>query len=709
MYKVEIYQDDGSNKQTILDLNNKLSHVLSASLDKQEHSIDALTIDLMHAFVKANDYKIKPYKTLATVRDLKKNKLIFKGRVLAPDSQMSESGAFSHNLVFEGAEAFLKDTIQKYSFEFDKEPRFNLELVINHHNAELPNEPYKHFQIGTVTVEKNVIPNDGGYHEEEMYFKRWEDKDTYQTLHDDLKGKYGGTFIFEVTDGPTIVHWLKETGVKKNTVIKIAKNLKSIQYKVDPTEIITRLKPLGASSETANGDEIRLTIADVNGGSPYIDIPDLIAVYGIQAGTIDFDAYAPITLKEQAQKWITEQYQKLAKISISLNALDLSLIGIDTDEYDLFNIHRVECPPLKIDEDLKIVGLGLDLITPHNKSITIGEKQLTIAELQLRENIKVTNTIINNTVPGMIGEQVEVLKEDIANSESNAVIEADELARQRVEQFIKDSYEPFKLSIPNLMDEELSSFKQGELGTIINNTITTNGELIKNDVVNRINSGTNVIKGDAIVVDSAMVGKIATNQTFTDKLVANEAYVKNLLALQAVIDRIKSTQIDVNQLNLSAIASGTGSIPGAITITRPDGAKSVLNGMQQFGLSIWRYHPRFVNADVSIDGVFFKTQATTLVTFDAFALKHDSRYLNVNLECRMAGSETVSGVIAVEGFSGTDIYQTILVKGTTPGPYNFVIDLGVPTGGLKYFYLRFRTANSSNSILAREIIIYQDK
>lgn len=564
MYKVEIYQEDGSNRKTLLDLKNKISNVFSASLDKQEDNIDSLSLDVMHQFIKDNNYQLKPYKTLVDVRDTKKNKIIFKGRVLAPDSQMSESGAFSHNLVFEGAEAFLQDTVQKYSFEFDKMPVDNLRLVINHHNSELPNEPYKHFQIGTVNVEKNVIPNDGGYHEEEKYFKRWEDKTTYQTLHDDLKGKYGGTFIFEVTDGPTIIHWLKETGNKKSTVIEIAKNLKSIQYKVDPTEIITRLKPLGATSETANGDELRLTIADANGGSPYIDIPELIAVYGVQTGTVDFDAYAPITLKEQAQKWITEQYQKLAKISITLNALDLSLIGIDSDDFDLFNIHRVKCPPLKIDEDLKIVGISINLITPHDKSITIGEKQLTIAELQLQESIK----IINNTVPGIVTDQVtpiinetvETIRQEIDTAQSDAVKSADDLARQRVEQFKRDSFEPFKLSIPDIMNTKLSDFKKGELGTIINNTITTNGQSITNDVVSKINSSTNVIRGDAIVVDAAMINKIAADQTFTDKLVATDAFIRNIMASYIVSEKIKATDIDLNRARVYGTVDGSNYI-----------------------------------------------------------------------------------------------------------------------------------------------------
>lgn len=497
MYKVEIYHEGSSDKYTILDLPNDINALLSATLDKQEDNIDALTINIIDSFLKENNFKIDPYKTLIKVTNTKKNKIEFKGRILAPESDMNESGVFSHNLVFEGVEAYLKDTIQKYSFEFDKMPVDNLKLVLDFHNAELPNEPYKHFKIGTVNVEKNVIPNDGGYHEEEKYFKRWEDKDTHQTLQDDLKGKYGGTFIFEPTDGPTIVHWLKETGVKKATEIKLGKNLKNIQYRVDPSEIITRVKPLGVASETANGDEIRLTIEDVNNGSKYIDIPELIAIYGIQTGVVDFpDKYTPITLKEATLTWIQEQYQNLAKVSISLSAVDLSIIGVDPDDFDLFNIHRTICPPLKIDEDLKVVGINIDLINPQSKGITIGEKKLTIAQLQLQQTINVTNTIINNTVPSIIEKEVVPMIDE---------------------------------KVPQIIAENTKTVFDAQKDNI------------NQYVIDKINSSTNVIRGDALQVDAALVNKLSGDQAFLNQLVATDI----------VTQKIQTTSIDLNKATIT--------------------------------------------------------------------------------------------------------------------------------------------------------------
>lgn len=299
MYKIILTNATNDNQKVVWDVKKDIKLLRSASMQKQEDGIDSVSISPVHNFVENSATFIQPYNTLIEIINEKTDVIEFKGRVLSPESEMTDSGLFTHELIFEGTEAYLKDSIQSYSFEFDKMPVENLKKVIAHHNNELKNEAYKHFKVGNVTVEKNIIPSDENYNEELKYFKRSDDKDTYETLMD-LKEKYGGTFIFEPTNDVTLVHWLKETGNLTNTVIKIGKNLKSIQKKFDASEVITRLKPLGASPETANGDEIKLTIAEVNNGSPYIDIPQLIKLFGIQTGTVTFDdKHTPETLKKQ--------------------------------------------------------------------------------------------------------------------------------------------------------------------------------------------------------------------------------------------------------------------------------------------------------------------------------------------------------------------------------------------------------------------------
>lgn len=436
MYKIILTNVTNDNQKVVWDVKKDIKLLRSASMQKQEDGIDSVSISPVHNFVENSVTFIQPYNTLIEIINEKTNVIEFKGRVLSPESEMTDSGLFTHELIFEGAEAYLRDSIQSYSFEFDKMPVENLKKVIAHHNNELKSEAYKHFKVGNVTVEKNIIPSDENYNEELKYFKRSDDKDTYDTLMD-LKEKYGGTFIFEPTNDVTLVHWLKETGNLTNTVIKIGKNLKSIQKKFDASEVITRLKPLGVSSETANGDEIKLTIAEVNNGSPYIDIPQLIKLFGIQTGTVTFDdKHTPETLKKAAEDWIKEHEKKQARISLSLDALDLSYLKLDPDEFKIYNKHRVICPPLNIDEDLKIISIKVDLLKPYDKEVSFGERELGYAELEKERSIKNTNLIINKTVPGIIDRQTGGINRDVM-----------------VLNDYKITFEDLKLHQSNLLDE----------------------------------------------------------------------------------------------------------------------------------------------------------------------------------------------------------------------------------------------------------------
>ncbi|QYA31970.1 phage tail spike protein [Macrococcus psychrotolerans] len=384
MYRLKLYNvDDATKKYTILDLSNGISEVSSATLERQVNSIDSSSISLFHSFLQQSAFNIKSFKTMLEIYNTKKKKYEFRGRVITPDHSMESSGEFKHQLTFEGVKAFLKDSLQKQSFEFDKAPIDLLKLVINHHNSEVGAETYKRFTVGTVDVPKPVIPADETYREEEKYFYRYDDKDTLTTIEEDLVNKYGGVIIIEITESANIIHWYKDYAKEKSTKIALGENLQNIQYKIDPTDIITRLKPLGVSSETANGQEIKLTIANVNKGNPYIDIPELISIYGVQTGAVDFnDMYTPETLKAAANKWIKEQNKKVANVSISLDAIDLELIGLRPDSLEIYNMHLVEVSPLNINDKMKIIGESIDLIQPHNKSVTIGDKPWTMEDVQ---------------------------------------------------------------------------------------------------------------------------------------------------------------------------------------------------------------------------------------------------------------------------------------------------------------------------------------
>lgn len=254
------------------------------------------------------------------------------------------------------------------------------------------------------------------------------------------------------------------------------------------------------------------------------------------------------------------------------------------------------------------------------------------------------------------------------------------------------SFDPFNATVQQLIDSSIEDFEKYSLGQVIENTIDTNKTEIKNSVIDGINSSTNVIKSQALVVDYAMIDKLMANSLLTNRLVADSAYITNLMAQQAAIDRIKSTSIDVNQLNLNAIADGTGRIPGAISITRPDGARAVINGIPQNELAAQRQ--QFLSPGVTRSGQFYQTSNTESSYFEIVYFEHDGRYLNGTFAYTLASasaSSSVNAYIRMREFSSGYAFAEKRVF-VSRGSMNFVdlsIDLGVPTYEVKAFYLEF--------------------
>src|SRR5690606_39386003 len=98
---------------------------------------------------------------------------------------------------------------------------------------------------------------------------------------------------------------------------------------------------------------------------------DLIAEFGIQGGAIVWDDInIPENLLSAGQKWINEQ--KVALYQYEIDAVDLSLIGLDIDNFEVGNSHPVINPVMNIDERLRIVGKTTDINNPQESSLKVG-------------------------------------------------------------------------------------------------------------------------------------------------------------------------------------------------------------------------------------------------------------------------------------------------------------------------------------------------
>ena len=65
-----------------------------------------------------------------------------------------------------------------------------------------------------------------------------------------------------------------------------------------------------------------------------------------------------------------------------MDAVDLSLIGLDIDNFEVGNSHQVINPVMNIDERLRIISKTTDINNPHDSSLKFGDKFKTLDEYQ---------------------------------------------------------------------------------------------------------------------------------------------------------------------------------------------------------------------------------------------------------------------------------------------------------------------------------------
>mgnify|MGYP001139637643 CR=1 FL=1 len=321
--------------------------------------------------------KIKPLKTLINVLNMKTGKYVFEGRVYKPKRAMDGSGILSDTFEADGELGYLGDSQQKHR-EYRGSPAGFLQDLLNYHNSQV--EDYKQFKLGQVTM---TDPNDY------VYYYTSAEQSTFDTIKEKLIDRLGGELRIRKENGVRYLDYLVQIGeLKKNTPIRLAKNLKSITQEVDPSSIITRLTVLGARIESedegaTDASEARITIESVNNGLSYIDSTALIAEFGIQGGSVTYDDITDLTvLKHRGQEYLESQKRLLAQYV--MEAVDLSLIGKAVDSFELGNSHPVKNPIMNIDEDLRIVGTQIDITAPENSSLTIGDKFVKLADYQAR-------------------------------------------------------------------------------------------------------------------------------------------------------------------------------------------------------------------------------------------------------------------------------------------------------------------------------------
>lgn len=401
MYKVKIIND---SNETIINAVSTRSEAprITGQCKFGINTIDSFTFNILPNNEGYN--LIKDLKTLVEVNNIKTNKNEFRGRVLIQTPKMNSSGLLTKSITCESELGYLMDSVQSYGEYHDISVRRFLELIIDNHNKQVSEDKY--FTVGEV----NVIDNNDSLYRYLSYDK------TLDTIKDKLIDRLGGELRIRHENGVRYLDYIQAIGEKKDTEIVLARNLITIEQERDPSEIITRLVILGPKLEDS---EERLTVTSINNGLNYIDDEEAIAEFGIIADTVTFDDVNIVeNLLSKGKEYLKEN-NKIKK-KHKLNALDLSLIGLDIDSFEVGNTYRIINPLMNIDEDLRVIDKTLDINSPQSSSLSIGDKFEDIKDYQLDniatakevKSVKETvQTTVNalNTVSNELNNTVEVL------------------------------------------------------------------------------------------------------------------------------------------------------------------------------------------------------------------------------------------------------------------------------------------------------------
>ncbi len=374
---------------------------------------------------------LTPFYTKVEVYDEKHQHIAFDGRVLVVEPSMDSSGLILKRVTCEGKLAYLNDTIQEYCVPKNWTTKGLLQQILKVHNARVGVS--KVINLGNVQA---VDANDNIY-VGIQYDSSW------KTLVEKLVKKSGGEFQFRNVNGTLYLDYLKQIGEEKSTSIVLAKNMQSITQKIDSSSLITRLYPYGAKikakDESGNEKETeeRLSISSINGGKPYVEDAEYLSRYGVVETTQFWDDVNSFEiLKSKGVAWLKENNR--ITVSYEIDAFDLSLIDVDSDELIVGNIYPVRNELLDIDEKLRVISRTIDVVEPHKTTLEFGSKKQTLTNIQTSINQYVVETVEKN-----VKANAEITQSNIENTRKYAA-EITEDAKSTVVKMVESTNDELK-------------------------------------------------------------------------------------------------------------------------------------------------------------------------------------------------------------------------------------------------------------------------
>jgi hypothetical protein len=290
---------------------------------------------------------------------------IWRGRVL-DDTKDTD---LNKDVMCEGELAFLNDmNVRKYDYSSGISVVNYFNWVMNYYGGA---SSYRSIKAGNVTVPNTTLK-----------IKMEEATNTcLDELSLNLVGAIGGYLRLRRSNGQSYLDYIDAYSQTSNQVIEFGSNILSIEEYIDASDVYTVIIPFGKQDDKGN----RVNITSVNNGSDYIESSQGASLFGrIDRSVVWDDVTDPNVLKQQAQSVLNSAIEMATTITIS--AVDLHLIDVDTDAIQLGDWVRVISPPHGIDSDFLCSKMVINLQNPDQSQYTFGLAFDALTDKQVATN-----------------------------------------------------------------------------------------------------------------------------------------------------------------------------------------------------------------------------------------------------------------------------------------------------------------------------------
>lgn len=290
---------------------------------------------------------------------------IWRGRVLDDTKDTN----LNKDVMCEGELAFLNDmNVRKYDYSKGISVVDYFKRVMNYYAGA---SAYRSIKAGNVTVPNTTLK-----------IKMDEATNTcLDELSSNLVGAIGGYLRLRRSNGQSYLDYISAYSQTSNQVIEFGSNILSIEEYIDASDVYTVIIPFGKQDDKGN----RVNITSVNNGSDYIESAQGTSLFGrIDRSVVWDDVTDPKVLKQQAQSVLNSAIEMATTITIS--AVDLHLVDVNTDAIHLGDWVRVISPPHGIDSDFLCSKVVINLQNPDQSQYTFGLSFDALTDKQVATN-----------------------------------------------------------------------------------------------------------------------------------------------------------------------------------------------------------------------------------------------------------------------------------------------------------------------------------